>query len=264
MSGAAAAATAAAAAAVRAAAARATVFSSSSSSSKVPFRCFSGFVSSGLQQRHLLQPQQLQQQQLQQQQQRQFSSSKAAAESLSSTIQKEIAHEKGSFEPDKQLQAFLEKAQWQLEDKENDMLVVLSKEVDGKKVTVEFSCIQPSGGDEEETIPDASDFTVSIQNASGNGLLFYCSTTSEDDNARFCIGQVRYYHDQAGKDSLASYPGPYFEDLDDAFQEGLDAWLASLGINGDLCDFIDRFAAEKENKEYIQWLTKLQAFVSKP
>ncbi|KAL8450019.1 hypothetical protein Emag_003443 [Eimeria magna] len=263
MSGAAAAATAAAAAAVRAAAARAAVFSSSSSSSsisRVHFRCFSGLVSSGLHQRRLLQPQQQQQQQ----QQRQFSSSKAAAESLSNTIQKEIAHEKGSFEPDKQLQAFLEKGQWQLEDKENDMLVVLSKEVDGKRVTVEFSCIQPSGGDEEETIPDASDFTVSIQNTSGSGILFYCSTTSEDENARFCIGQVRYYHDQAGKDSLASYPGPYFEDLDDAFQEGLDAWLASLGIDADLCDFIDRFAAEKENKEYIQWLTKLQAFISKP
>ncbi|KAL8272453.1 hypothetical protein Esti_003576 [Eimeria stiedai] len=260
MSGAAAAAAATAAAAVRAAAARATIFRSSSSS-KLPFRCFSGWVSSGLQHRRLLQPQQQLQQQ---QQQREFSSSKAAAESLSTTIQKEIAHEKGSFEPDKQLQAFLDKSQWQLEDKENDMLVVLSKEVDGKKVTVEFSCIQPSGGDEEEAIPDASDFTVSIQNASGNGLLFYCSTTSEDENARFCIGQVRYYQDQAGKDSLASYPGPYFEDLDDAFQEGLDAWLASLGIDGDLCDFIDRFAAEKENKEYIQWLTKLQAFVSKP
>ncbi|KAL8433774.1 hypothetical protein ACSSS7_003620 [Eimeria intestinalis] len=144
MSGAAAAATtatAAAAAAVRAAAARASAFTSSSSSSsstcssKLSIRCFSGWVSSGLPQRRLLHPnpqqQQLQQHQQQQQQQRYFSSSKTAAESLSSTIQKEIAHEKGSFEQDKQLQAFLEKTQWQLEDKENDMLVVLSKEVDG-------------------------------------------------------------------------------------------------------------------------------------
>lgn len=76
--------------------------------------------------------------------------------------------------------------------------------------------------------------------------------------------QVRYYADQASRDSLAEYPGPYFEDLDDAFQQGLDSWLAALGIDSELCDFIDRFAADKENREYIAWLGKLQAFVSKP
>lgn len=203
----------------------------------------------------------MQPQQLQQQQQR-FNGTAPAAESLSSTIQKEIAHEKGQYEADKQLQSYLEAHKWQLEDKQNDMLVVMSKEVDGRKVTVEFSCIQPSGGDEEESIPEASDFTVSVQNPNGSGLLFYCSTTSEDESARFCIGQVRYYADQAGKDSLAEYPGPYFEDLDDAFQQGLDSWLAALGIDGDLCDFIDRFAADKENREYINWLYKLQEFIN--
>ncbi|KAL8424370.1 hypothetical protein Efla_000827 [Eimeria flavescens] len=250
----------AAAAAMRAAAGRAAALTGSSSSSRLlSLRCFSSCVSSALQQ-----PSRLQQQQLQQQQQQRGFSSKAAAEALSSTIQKEIAHEKGQFQADKQLQEFIEKNKWQLEDKENDMLVVLSKEIDGRKVTVEFSCIQPSGGDEEEPISDSSDFTVSVQNADGSGLLFYCSTTSDDENARFCIGQVRYYGDHASKDSLASYPGPYFDDLDDAFQEGLDAWLATLGIDGDLCDFIDKFAAEKENREYIQWLTKLQAFIAKP
>ena len=63
---------------------------------------------------------------------------------------------------------------------------------------------------------------------------------------------------------MAEYPGPYFEDLDDAFQQGLDAWLSALGIDGDLCDFIDHFAADKENREYIRWLHKLQEFIAKP
>lgn len=58
-------------------------------------------------------------------------------------------------------------------------------------MTVEFSCIQPSGGDEETALSDSSDFTVSVGNKDGSGLLFYCSTTSEDDGARFCIGQVQ-------------------------------------------------------------------------
>ncbi|XP_026192647.1 uncharacterized protein At2g39795, mitochondrial [Cyclospora cayetanensis] len=203
------------------------------------------------QQRHMLQ------------QQRAFSSSTAAAESLAGVIQKEIAHEKSQYEADSQLKSFLESNKWQLEDKENDVLVTLTKEVDGRKVIVEFSCIQPSGGDEEETIPEASDFTVSVQNPQGSGLLFYCSTTNEDEAARFCIGQVRYFSDASSKDSLAEYPGPYFEDLDDSFQQGLDSWLSALGIDGELCDFIDRFAADKENREYIAWLNKLQGFISK-
>lgn len=198
----------------------------------------------------------------QKQQQRGFSS--AAAESLSTTIQKEIAHEKSNYETDKELHAFVQQNNWTLEDKQNDMLVVLTKEVDGRKVQVEFSCIQPSGGEEEEPLPEASDFTVSVQNKNGSGLLFYCSTTSEDENARFCIGQVRYFSDQTSKDSLAEYPGPYFEDLDDAFQQHLDSWLSSLGIDADLCDFIDRFAADKENREYILWLENFQQFIQKP
>ncbi|CDJ39571.1 mitochondrial glycoprotein domain-containing protein, putative [Eimeria tenella] len=59
------------------------------------------------------------------------------------------------------------------------------------KVIVEFSCIQPAAAAEEEAaLPESSDFTVSVHRSDGSGLLFYCSTTAEDETARFCIGQV--------------------------------------------------------------------------
>lgn len=172
-------------------------------------------------------------------------------------------------------------------------------------MAVEFSCIQPSGG-EEEALLEACDFTVTVSDASnatdGPGVVFYCSTTSEEENARFCIGQVgflsttrqrrngflwalwkrrlwkaspflavlsfssqvRIFNDAASRESVSGYPGPYFEDLDDAFQEALDKWLGSLGIDEKLCDFVERYAAQKENGEYIKWLQQLSGLVNKP
>ncbi|CDJ66138.1 mitochondrial glycoprotein domain-containing protein, putative, partial [Eimeria necatrix] len=242
---------AAAAAAARAAARFAGLSSSSSSSSSrglLAVRAFNSSSSSCLFPRRLLQPAQQQQQQ---QLQRGFSSSAAAAaESLAAVIQKEIAHEKAQYEPEKKIKEFLETKKWQLQEKENDVLVTLTREVDGLKVTVEFSCIQPAAAAEEEAaLPESSDFTVSVHRSDGSGLLFYCSTTAEDETARFCIGQVRHFVDSSSKESLASYPGPYFEDLDEAFQQQLDSWLAAVGVDGQLCDFLEAFAADKENRE---------------
>ena len=138
MPAAATAAAAAARAAARAAASSSSICSSSSSSRIFGFR---GVVSGGsyflnkgvspLQQQLQQQQQQLQQQLQQQQQQRAFSTA-AAFDSLSAIIQKEIAHEKSQYEEDKQIAEFLNKNSWKLQEKDNDVLVTLTKEVDGK------------------------------------------------------------------------------------------------------------------------------------
>lgn len=64
-------------------------------------------------------------------QKRSFSSG-TAADSLRETIQKELAHEQSNFEVDQSLSAFVRENGWKLEEKENDMIVTLTKTVGGK------------------------------------------------------------------------------------------------------------------------------------
>merc|ERR1712073_65191 len=85
------------------------------------------------------------------------------------------------------------------------------------------------------------------------GLTFYCSTQTGEDH-RYVIGMVKSFASAEEKDSPSSYNGPEFEDLDDKLQEAFDEYLAELGMNSEICDFIDAMALDKEQREYIRWL----------
>lgn len=61
---------------------------------------------------------------------------------------------------------------------------------------------------------------------------------------------------------MSTYNGPDFEDLDDSLQATLDEWLGSLGVDSELCDFIDSCSIDKEQREYIFWLKGLEKFLS--
>ncbi|EPR60205.1 mitochondrial glycoprotein [Toxoplasma gondii TgCatPRC2] len=191
------------------------------------------------------------------------SSVEAASKDLLKTIQSEIQHEQSTYEQDADLKKFLQTSGWSVAESDNNMMVTLQRQVGSKKVVVEFSCVQSAEAPTEEgPMPEMSDFTVTITNPDESGVTFYCSTTQdEEDKFRYCIGQVRFFKNAEEKESLNVYPGPYFEDLDDSFQQGLDEWLAKMGVDPELCDFIDRFSVDKENREYLAWLKKLAQFV---
>ncbi|CBZ54758.1 hypothetical protein NCLIV_051840 [Neospora caninum Liverpool] len=187
----------------------------------------------------------------------------AASKDLLKTIQSEIQHEQSTYEQDAELTKFIQSSGWSVGESDNNMMVTLQRQVGSKKVVVEFSCVQSAEAPTEEgPMPEMSDFTVTITNPDESGVTFYCSTTQdEEDKFRYCIGQVRFFKNAEEKESLNVYPGPYFEDLDDSFQQGLDEWLSKMGVDPELCDFIDRFSVDKENREYLAWLKKLAQFV---
>merc|ERR1719157_300078 len=95
----------------------------------------------------------------------------------------------------------------------------------------------------------------------GNGLTFYCSTQPGEDH-RYVIGNVKAFANAEEKDSITSYNGPEFEDLDDKLQEAFDEYLAELGLNSEICDFIDAMAVDKEQREYVNWLKNSKKFLS--
>merc|ERR1712084_114652 len=97
------------------------------------------------------------------------------------------------------------------------------------------------------------DFCITIENKDGStGISFYCSTQTGEDH-RYVIGNVKTFSSVEEKESVSGYNGPEFEDVDEKLQEAFDEYLAELGMNNLLCDFIDAVALDKEQREYIRW-----------
>ena len=198
----------------------------------------------------------------------------AAVSKLHNVIKSEHQMEKEQYEQIEKIQSFLkEHPQWKLTETDGDVNMKLTKTVGEKEVIVEWQLVSPFGSDfgdyneegaqeaEEEMPMESTDFTVTIQDKSGErGLIFYCQTAAGEGH-RYMIGNVRSFANAAERDSNTSYNGPDFEDLDDSVQEGFDMLLSESGVNDDVCDFIDASAVDKEQREYMRWLKNVDSFI---
>eukprot|EP00921_Rhytidocystis_pertsovi_P005315 GHVQ01009181.1.p1 GENE.GHVQ01009181.1~~GHVQ01009181.1.p1 ORF type:complete len:261 (-),score=60.44 GHVQ01009181.1:3144-3926(-) len=195
---------------------------------------------------------------------------------LLQVIQGEIGHETQSYEAPSNIDEFLKKSEWKLQEKSGDVNMTLTRDYNGKKVVVEFQLVSPFEGEENtateegqqagETAASQSemtDFTVSVVKKDGSGVTFFCSTLQNDESFRYMIGNVRQFRNEEERNAVSGYNGPEFEDLDDKLQEALDEWLESLGVNSEMCDFIDAVAVDKEQKEYMHWLKSCASVLEK-
>mmetsp|Transcript_26111 Transcript_26111/g.34300 ORF Transcript_26111/g.34300 Transcript_26111/m.34300 type:complete len:254 (-) Transcript_26111:191-952(-) len=146
----------------------------------------------------------------------------------------------------------------------------------GEKVTVEFTAgvagygldeefeeeaegeEQQAEEDEDYTgdFPSEKDFVVTVAKGSEK-LLFYC-------RALDTIAIDGVTHIPAGKDSVDDlYEGPEFDELDPSLQEAFIQYLEERGINSNLGAWVVMYADYKEQREYMNWLEKVQSFVEK-
>jgi len=190
----------------------------------------------------------------------------SAAARLVSTLESEIKHEKESYKAPALIGDFTSSKEWKFEHKGGDVNLKLSKKVGNKFVTVEWQPVSPydSAMDEQanegEEADTPIDFSLSVENEAGAGMTFFCQT-QKGENHRFLIGNVKAFVSSEERDSVSAFNGPDFEDLDDKLQESLDEYLADLGVDDRLCDFIDAVAADKEQEEYLRWLQTAKKFV---
>ncbi|KAF8820469.1 glycoprotein [Cardiosporidium cionae] len=183
---------------------------------------------------------------------------------LKKTLTAEIQHEEGNYEQPEGVAKFLKANSWTFEDRDGDINMALTKTLeDGKKVAVDFQLVSPFQAEESENEQQAemTDFSVTLEGKGNSGVTFYCTTLQNDEKYRYMIGNVRYFADEESRSSVSSFNGPEFEDLDDALQETLDEWLSSLGIDTELCNFIDACSVDKEQREYIHWLKNVSKFI---
>ncbi|KYN94000.1 mitochondrial acidic protein MAM33, putative [Plasmodium reichenowi] len=192
---------------------------------------------------------------------RSFSSSEA--QKLSEVVKAEVQHEKSNYEAPDNIKRFLQTSGWKFEEQEGDVNMVLTKNVDGMKIIIDFQLVSPFQAEgENEAQAEMTDFSVTVEKPNQNGgITFYCTTLQNDEKFRYMIGNVKYYKNEEGKNSVSAYNGPEFEDLDDSLQTSLDEWLANLGVDSELCDFIDSCSIDKEQREYMSWLQNISNFI---
>lgn len=191
----------------------------------------------------------------------------AASSNVAKMLQAELKHEEGQYEQAKEIKSFLKSSPFKLVDNDGDVNMALEREVGDKIVRVEWQLTSPFDPEaEEEGLEGAQDHETTDMSITcedkktGASIAFYCSTQPGDDH-RYVIGNVKASPNAEERDSISSYNGPEFEDIDEKLQEGFDEYLADMGVSTEVCDFVDAMALDKEQREYIRWLKVTKAFL---
>lgn len=192
----------------------------------------------------------------------------AAGSKVVKTLTGEIKHEEEQYEQAKEISKFLKVSDFKLVESDGDVNMMLEKEFGDKVVRIEWQLTSPfdpnsdaEGGEEGGFEQEATDFCITIEGKSkSSGISFYCSTQTGEDH-RYVIGNVKSFSSPEEKDSVSGYNGPEFEDIDEKLQEAFDEYLGEVGMNNEVCDFIDAVALDKEQREYIRWLKKAKEFL---
>eukprot|EP00931_Biecheleriopsis_adriatica_P079402 TRINITY_DN527_c0_g3_i4.p1 TRINITY_DN527_c0_g3~~TRINITY_DN527_c0_g3_i4.p1 ORF type:complete len:257 (+),score=75.37 TRINITY_DN527_c0_g3_i4:59-772(+) len=186
----------------------------------------------------------------------------AGASKVAKVLEGELKHEKEQYTQAAEIQKFLKNSPFKLVQAEGDVNMALEREVGDKTVRIEFQLTSPfmADGEDVEGMEESTEMSISVEDKKCAGMTFYCSTQAGEDH-RYVIGSVKSYQSAEERDSATAYNGPDFEDLDDKLQEALDEYLGELGMNSEICDFVDAMASDKEQCEYIRWLTNTKKFI---
>jgi len=191
----------------------------------------------------------------------------APSSTVASILQAELKHEEGQYEQAKEIKTFLKSTPFKFVEVDGDVNMALEREAGDKLVRIEWQLTSPFDpeADEEgaEGQQEATDLSITCEDKkTGAGIAFYCSTQPGEDH-RYVIGNVKAFANAEEKESISSYNGPEFEDLDEKLQEAFDEYLAELGMSSEVCDFVDAMALDKEQREYVRWLKSTKAFLEK-
>lgn len=101
-------------------------------------------------------------------------------------------------------------------------------------------------------------FLVKIEKETGS-LVFECSAGSDVEirNVSILPKGVEYETDAANE----LYSGPNFADLDEGVREGFYKYLEDRKIDADFSFFVQSYAHNKEQREYVHWLQSVGDFV---
>ncbi|KAI3424056.1 hypothetical protein D9Q98_009419 [Chlorella vulgaris] len=181
---------------------------------------------------------------------------------LIESLGEEAAYEKENYAVPEELEAG-PPAGFALSEADGDTLMSLTKKVDGEVVTVD---VMVNEQPEEELVEDANGaldadvgavFTVTV--AKGDqSLVFECKS----DGQYFSVQHVSL---EPAEDDMedSAYSGPAYEELDEKLQANFESYLAERGVDKELGAYLLPLIHDKEQREYMQWLEAVRAFLKK-
>ncbi|KAJ3125117.1 Mitochondrial acidic protein mam33 [Physocladia obscura] len=199
------------------------------------------------------------------------------AHKLDSEVSFELENNAASGIPDF-LKSFNDQGLFKIEDKLGEKEVTLVRNFGNEKISVIFSTdaiADKSEFDEGESEQDevfSVNATILIEkrtSTSDSGAIEL--NTTVQDNA-FFIDSVRFnpssslMADQSAEADWqrnGRYGGPVFQDLDEGLQDHFHEFLKERGFDEALAEFIPQYIDFKEQNEYVEWLKRVSAWISK-
>ncbi|EOA21369.1 hypothetical protein CARUB_v10001729mg [Capsella rubella] len=159
-------------------------------------------------------------------------------------------------------------------DNPGERTVLLKRQFEDETIQVEVdsaaSYDDEEEGEEAEANDEADDgdqeslgkfripMVVSVAKSDGVCLEFGVSAYPDE----IVIDSLSIKQPQESDNELA-YEGPDFEDLDENLQKAFHRYLEIRGIKPSFTNFLSDYVANKDSREYLQWLKDLKSFVEK-
>ena len=187
---------------------------------------------------------------------------------LKSILTKESEHERSTYVPPEELCQGPPEP-FTLTEMQGDTLMTLTRSY-GSDETVSVDIMiqddlnqdEPVAFEDEDTgeidIDVSVDFIVTVsKRGSKQELVFECSS----DGSFMEIQRVSLEPEDEDEVEEGMYTGPVFDELDDAVQEALYAYLEERGITPEIGEYLLHLIHDKEQREYMDWLDKMTSFL---
>lgn len=200
-----------------------------------------------------------------------------ASQELAKCLESEIKHEEETFDAE-EIQSVLEGFPFQMEHKIGDREVRFTRTMGDEKIVINFMIDEHTQEEEdmeafrEEGMDELDQeepmlvipFSVVISKPSKPELGAMVFSMTSDDTG---IEPQLIWHSTDAADIESTlptcYPGPKLTDLDQKLEDSLIGYLKTRGIDNSLGEIINDVYQDKEQREYVNWLNKLEGFVSK-
>ncbi|CAN7037113.1 unnamed protein product [Brassica oleracea var. botrytis] len=194
-----------------------------------------------------------------------------ADENLVSVLESEIDCAVKEEAPDQNLMEDVPQGfPFKIIDTPGERTVLLQRNFEDETIQVEVDSSAPYDDEEQEQAEGNDDedeehsvkiripMVVSVSKGDGVCLEFGVSAYPDE----IVIDSLSIKHPQ-GSDSELAYQGPDFDDLDENLQKAFHRFLEIRGIKPSFTDFLADYVANKDSREYLQWLKDVKSFVDK-
>ncbi|KAL2652768.1 hypothetical protein R1flu_020896 [Riccia fluitans] len=188
---------------------------------------------------------------------------------LLQVLKAELEHERKTYSQPKDVSRGPPKP-WTLTDKPGHADIILRRSYGEEDIAV--TCVyqpdaygerheddEPQGSDEDDRDEESAacvNMTITVNKGADNPTLEISAASYGNE---ISIDHVYFWEDKNSRDAL--YDGPNFLQLDEELQAQFERYIKARGVNKDLVSYLFNLLEDKEQREYMRWLQKVEQFV---